>query len=133
MDYKISHRVSEHTYRTQRRLIASSSLLDSSCIGLGNVLIMVLLLPPAPAALVLAGLALAVLSARSAAAFLRMAVFGPPGGVGDDGRAVLDPTDWGELMGELGCGEDCGRTHISRWLINISHPVDHGIEPQVEP
>ena len=67
---------------------------------------MVLVLPPAPAALVLAGLALATLSARSAAAFLRIAVFGPPGGVGDEGRAVLEPTDWGEFMGELGRGED---------------------------
>ena len=54
---------------------------------------MVLLLPPAPAARVLAGRALATLSALSAAAFLRIAVFGPPGGVGDDGRAVLDPID----------------------------------------
>ena len=58
-----------------------------------HVLNMVLLLPPAPAARVLVGRALATLSALSAAAFLRIAVFGPPGGVGDDGRAVLDPTD----------------------------------------
>ena len=43
----------------------------------------VLLLPPAPAALVLAGLALATWAARSAAFRLRIAVFGPPGG---DGR-----------------------------------------------
>ncbi len=52
---------------------------------------MVLLLPPAPAARVLLGRAFATLSARSAAAFRRMAVFGPPGGVGDEGRAVLEP------------------------------------------
>ena len=71
-----------------------------------NVLSMVLLLPPAPAARVLVGLALATLSARSAAAFLRIAVFGPPGGVGDEGRAVLEPTDCGGLIGELGRGED---------------------------
>ena len=70
---------------------------------------MVLLLPPAPAARVLVGLALATLSARSAAAFLRIAVLGPPGGVGDDGRAVLEPTDCGELIGELGRGEDYKR------------------------
>lgn len=69
---------------------------------------MVLLLPPAPAARVLAGLALAVLSALSAAAFLRMAVFGPPGGVGDDGRAVVDPTD-GELTGEFAREDDYSR------------------------
>ena len=67
---------------------------------------MVLLLPPAPAARVLAGRALAVRSARSAAAFRRIAVFGPPGGVGDEGRAVVDPTE-GELMGELERGDDC--------------------------
>ena len=61
---------------------------------------MVLLLPPAPAARVLVGRALATRSALSAAAFLRMAVFGPPGGVGDKGRAVVEPTD-----GELFTGE----------------------------
>ena len=65
---------------------------------------MVLLLPPAPAALVLVGLALATLSARSAAAFLRIAVFAPPGG--DEGRAVLVPAEGGELAGALGLGED---------------------------
>jgi hypothetical protein len=53
----------------------------------------VLLLPPAPAALVLLGLALALFSARSAAAFLRIAVAGPPGGFGDDCRAVVEPCD----------------------------------------
>ena len=58
-----------------------------------NVLSIVLLLPPAPAARVLVGRALATLSALSAAAFLRMAVFGPPGGVGEAGRPVLAPTD----------------------------------------
>lgn len=55
------------------------------------VLNIVLVLPPAPAALVLDGLALATLSALSAAAFRLMAVLGPPGG--DDGRAVLEPAD----------------------------------------
>jgi hypothetical protein len=65
---------------------------------------MVLLLPPAPAARVLVGLALATLSARSAAAFRRIAVLGPPGGVGDDGRAVVEPTE-GEI-GELAAGDD---------------------------
>ena len=54
---------------------------------------MVLLLPPAPAARVLVGRALATLSALSAAAFLRIAVLGPPGGVGDEGRPVLDTMD----------------------------------------
>lgn len=63
-----------------------------------------LLLPPAPADLVLVGLAFATLSALSAAAFLRIAVLAPPGG--EDGRAVLEPADGGELMGELGRGED---------------------------
>ncbi len=53
---------------------------------------MVLLLPPAPAALVLLGRAFATRSARSAAAFRRITARGPPGGAGDDGRApVLAP------------------------------------------
>ena len=64
-----------------------------------------LLLPPAPAARVLAGRALALRSARSAAAFRRIAVLGPPGGIGEAGRAVVDPRD-GELTGELGRGDD---------------------------
>lgn len=46
---------------------------------------MVLLLPPAPAARVLAGLAFATFASRSAAAFLLIAVAGPPGGFGDAG------------------------------------------------
>ena len=71
-----------------------------------NVLIIVLLLPPAPAARVLAGLLAAALSARSAAAFRRIAVFGPPGGVGDEGRAVLEPIDCGGLTGGFGFGDD---------------------------
>ena len=49
------------------------------------------LLPPAPAALVLLGLALATFSARSAAAFRLMTVLGPPGGAGEAGLAVLEP------------------------------------------
>ena len=65
---------------------------------------MVLVLPPAPAALVLDGRALATLSARSAAAFLRIAVLGPPGG--DEGRAVLEPADCGVPTGELERGDD---------------------------
>lgn len=67
---------------------------------------MVLLLPPAPAVLVLAGRALATLSALSAAAFLLIAVAGPPGAFGDDGRAVVVPVE-GELTGDSGRGEDC--------------------------
>ena len=63
-----------------------------------------LVLPPAPAARVLDGLALATLSALSAAAFLLIAVFGPPGG--DEGRAVLEPPDWGVPTGELDLGDD---------------------------
>ena len=65
-----------------------------------------LLLPPAPAALVLVGRALATLSALSAAAFRRIAVFGPPGGVGEEGRPVLEPTDCWVPAGELDRGED---------------------------
>lgn len=70
-----------------------------------HVLNIVLLLPPAPAERVLVGRAFATLSARSAAAFLRIAVAGPPGGFGDAGRAVVEPVDW-ELTGEEGLGED---------------------------
>ena len=69
------------------------------------VLNIVLLLPPAPAALVLVGRALATLSALSAAAFLLMAVAGPPGGLGEAGLAVVEPVE-GELMGDEGRGED---------------------------
>lgn len=72
----------------------------------GDLLNMVLLLPPAPAALVLDGRAFATLSALSAAAFLLIAVAGPPGGLGDEGRAVVVPVEGGELTGEVGRGED---------------------------
>ena len=44
-------------------------------------------LPPAPAALVLAGRAFAALACLSAAALRRIMVFGPPGGVGEVVRA----------------------------------------------
>lgn len=71
-----------------------------------HILSMVLLLPPAPAALVLLGRTFATLSALSAAAFLLIAVAGPPGGLGDEGRAVDEPVDGGELTGEEGRGED---------------------------
>jgi hypothetical protein len=66
---------------------------------------MVLELPPAPAALVLLGRWFAVFSARSAAAFLRITVAGPPGGFGDAMRAVDEPE--GVLTGEVGRGADC--------------------------
>lgn len=61
---------------------------------------MVLELPPAPAALVLVGRALATLSALSAAAFLLIAVFGPPGG--DRFRPLLTPPEAGGEAGEEG-------------------------------
>ena len=67
---------------------------------------MVLELPPAPAALVLVGLAFATLSALSAAAFLLIAVFGPPGG--DRFRPLLTPAEAGGETGEEGLGEDYG-------------------------
>lgn len=76
-----------------------------------SLLSIVLLLPPAPAALVLVGRAFATLSALSAAAFLRIAVLAPPGG--DEGRAVLVPVEGGELTGELGRGEDCRNDDVS--------------------
>jgi hypothetical protein len=69
------------------------------------LLSIVLELPPAPAARVLLGLWFADFSARSAAAFLRMTVAGPPGGLGEEGRAVVEPV--APLTGEVGRGEDC--------------------------
>lgn len=64
---------------------------------------MVLLEPPAPAARVLLGLALASFSFWSAAARRRMAVRGPPGGVGEEGRLMLEPlAAAGPLAGEEG-------------------------------
>jgi len=62
---------------------------------------------------VLAGRAFATLSARSAAALLLIAVAGPPGALGDDGRAVVEPVE-GEFTGEAGRGEDC-RDVVSDW------------------
>lgn len=70
-----------------------------------NSLSIVLELPPAPAARVLLGRRLAVFSARSAAAFLLITVAGPPGGLGEAGRAVVEPE--GVFAGEVGRGEDC--------------------------
>jgi hypothetical protein len=73
-----------------------------------HILSMVLLLPPAPAARVLLGLALAIFSFWSAAARRRMAVRGPPGGVGDEGRATApDEAPTGVPTGEEARGEDC--------------------------
>jgi len=72
------------------------------------ILNIVLLLPPAPAALVLLGLAFATLSFWSAAARLRIAVFGPPGGVGEEVLPAPGVTA-GEFTGEEARGEDYGR------------------------
>jgi hypothetical protein len=72
---------------------------------MGYSLSMVLELPPAPAALVLLGRWFETFSARSAAAFLRMTVAGPPGGLGDAGRAVVVP-DAALFEGEVARGED---------------------------
>lgn len=52
----------------------------------------------------LVGLAFATLSARSCAAFLRIAVLGPPGG--DRFRPLLTPAEAGGEVGEEGPGED---------------------------
>jgi len=73
----------------------------------------VLELPPAPAARVELGRWFAVFSARSAAAFLRITVAGPPGGFGDAGRAVVEP--WA-LEGEVARGEDYS-CHVSLMLL----------------
>jgi hypothetical protein len=73
-----------------------------------DILSIVLLLPPAPADRVLLGRADAALSARSAAAFLLIAVAGPPGGFADAGSAVVEPVDPAppEAGGEVGGGDD---------------------------
>lgn len=71
-----------------------------------------LLLPPAPAALVLLGRTFATLSFWSAAALLRIAVFGPPGGVGDDGRPEFCIAA-GEFTGDDARGEDCDDIIVS--------------------
>ena len=68
-----------------------------------DVLNIVLELPPAPADLVLVGRAFATLSARSAAAFLLIAVLGPPGGEVFRPLATV-PVEGVE--GEEGRGED---------------------------
>jgi hypothetical protein len=70
-----------------------------------HLLSIVLELPPAPAALVLLGRRLAVFSARSAAAFLRITVAGPPGGLGDTWRAVVEPEE--AVAGEVARCADC--------------------------
>jgi hypothetical protein len=70
---------------------------------------MVLLEPPAPAALVLDGRALAIFSFWSAAARRRIAVRGPPGGVGEEGRPVLAPLAAAALAGDEARGEDYTR------------------------
>lgn len=70
-----------------------------------------LVLPPAPAALVLLGRTFATLSFWSAAALLRIAVFGPPGGVGDDGRPEFCTP--GAFTGDDARGEDCDGITVS--------------------
>lgn len=69
---------------------------------------MVLLEPPAPAARVLLGLALATFSFWSAAARRRMTARAPPGGGGESGREapVAVPLAGGEFNGEAARGDD---------------------------
>lgn len=79
---------------------------------------MVELLPPAPAARVLFGLALAIFSFWSAAARRRMTARAPPGGGGESGRApVLAPVAGGEFMGDAGRGEDCCCCFWFHWSV----------------
>lgn len=86
----------------------------------GNILSMVLVEPPAPADLVLVGRALAIFSFWSAAARRRIAVRGPPGGVGDDGRPMLAPL--AAPVGEEARGEDCRHPIIVSQLVkNNTH------------
>ncbi len=78
-----------------------------------DVLNMVLLLPPAPAARVLLGRALAIFSFWSAAARRRMAVRAPPGGAGDEGRPVLAPVAAAPPTGDDARGEDYMYVRVS--------------------
>lgn len=90
--------------------------------GASHVLSIVLLLPPAPAARVLFGLALAIFSFWSAAARRRITARAPPGGGGDSGRApVLAPVAAGELTGDAGRGEDCVFTSNPLAMMNSLH------------
>lgn len=108
-----NERVDLQTWRLVRvqscAAIVSPDILHHCRTDRGYALSIVLLLPPAPAARVLDGRALAILSARSAAAFLLIAVAGPPGAFGDAARAVVEPVVGGEFTGEVGRGEDCRR------------------------
>lgn len=77
-----------------------------------NILSIVLLLPPAPAARVLFGRAFAIFSFWSAAARRRITARAPPGGGGESGReepvaAPVEAPAGGELTGDDGRGEDC--------------------------
>lgn len=74
-----------------------------------NILNIVLVLPPAPADLVLLGLALAAFSARSAAAFRLMTVLGPPGGAGDAWRPVVEPVLGGVFRFESAPFDACDK------------------------
>lgn len=80
----------------------------------------VLVLPPAPAARVLAGRAFAILSLLSAAARLRRSVRGPPGGVGELGR------DEPEATGESTAGED----YTATWPVSYVFLNDHHARDQ---
>ena len=84
-------------------------------------------LPPAPAALVLAGRAFAACAALSAAFRRRMAVLGPPGGVGDEGLDERAPPSDPEAapVGEVARGEeDCqvGNKKKRQYELIIFHP-----------
>jgi hypothetical protein len=77
----------------------------------------VLLLPPAPAARVEFGLAEAALSARSAAAFLLMAVAGPPGALAPGAFApVVVPEE-----GPVGAGDPEG----DDWKVEVRERHTH--------
>lgn len=91
-----------------------------------------LLLPPAPAALVLAGLAFATCAALSAAFRRRMAVLGPPGGVGAKERpetaaeGVLAPLLAG--LGEAARGGEDWRDGVELAFWRKRYAQDKGEE-----
>lgn len=89
---------------------------------------MVLVEPPAPAALVLVGRALAIFSFWSAAARRRMAVRGPPGGVGDEGRPRDEPV--AAPAGDEGRGDDCWIIALAIASLSLSLSISPHLSPQ---
>jgi hypothetical protein len=79
----------------------------------------VLELPPAPAARVLVGLALAIFSFWSAAARRRIAVRAPPGAAGDEGRLTPVLATGAPRTGDEGRGDDYKPNSVIRPFVGV--------------